>query len=83
MRKVLVALFLLNVTVIVVTTALLPERVAIHFGLGGEPDSWAPRSVNAGLFLAFNVLLFALFYWAVTRYSDPVSPRSAIASPTK
>lgn len=62
MRVALVIVFLANLLVILITTAMMPERVAIHFGVGGAPDEWASRSVNAWLFFVLSVFFFALFY---------------------
>ncbi len=60
MRKVFVVAFLVNVALAVVTTMMMPERVAIHYGPGGVPDSWAPSVVNGGIFVAVSAGLFLL-----------------------
>lgn len=43
--------------------ALLPARVATHFGPSGEPDGWASPTENAVIFMAISTLLFVLFYF--------------------
>jgi uncharacterized membrane protein len=64
MRKLLILLFAANVILWAVSLAVLPARVAIHFGEGGVPDSWASKQSNALLFLALETSLFALFFFA-------------------
>jgi putative effector of murein hydrolase LrgA (UPF0299 family) len=41
MRAAFIASFLANVLLALLSLLVLPERVAIHFDLGGLPDSWA------------------------------------------
>jgi hypothetical protein len=52
----------------------LPERVATHFSLGGQPDGWMHRSTHLGFILAFGLvfplLIVGLLY--ATRFL-PVS----------
>lgn len=38
------------------TASLLPERVAIHFGLGGQADRWTDRSQTASFFEILTVV---------------------------
>lgn len=38
------------------TASLLPERVAIHFGLGGQADRWADRSQTIFFFETLTVV---------------------------
>jgi ABC-type Fe3+ transport system permease subunit len=40
---------------IVVSSRQLPERVATHFDLRGEPDSWMSRSTHVGLMVATGI----------------------------
>jgi uncharacterized membrane protein len=44
-----------------ISTAYLPERVAIHFGVGGEADGWGSAQMNAlfttGLYLVLFLVL--------------------------
>ena len=64
MRKVLIAVFVANLILTAVALAILPEQVAIHFGGGGIPDSWASREFNAAIFLVLEVPFFLMFYFA-------------------
>jgi uncharacterized membrane protein len=64
MRKVLILVFVANLVLTAVSLAILPERVAIHFGGGGIPDSWASREFNAAIFLVLEVPFFLMFYFA-------------------
>ena len=64
MRKVLIAVFVANLILTAVALAILPEQVAIHFGGGGKPDSWASREFNAAIFLVLEVPFFLMFYFA-------------------
>jgi uncharacterized membrane protein len=62
MRRALVLLCILNVALSLVSLSWLPERVAIHFGTGGRPDSWASKEIHALLFLLTQLLMFAIFF---------------------
>jgi uncharacterized membrane protein len=64
MRKLLVLVFCANIILWAVSLHLLPAQVAIHFGKGGMPDSWAAKQINALLFLVLEVPLFAFFFFA-------------------
>lgn len=64
MRVALVVAFLVNITLVLVSWSLCPDRVAIHFGPGGQPDNWAPAYVNALIMLAVHSLMFVLFLWS-------------------
>ena len=61
MRKVFISLFVINLLVDVMSLFILPARVAIHFSLGGIPDGWASREVNALILIAMETLLFIFF----------------------
>lgn len=53
------ALVLLSVGYMVLvagSASLLPERVAIHFGRGGEVDRWTSRSQTIGFFEVLTVV---------------------------
>ena len=62
MRLVFVASYLANVAFSLGSLAVLPERVAIHFGGRGLPDNWASKEANALLLVGVHTLLFALLY---------------------
>ncbi len=64
MRKVLIAVFAANLILMAVSLTLLPDQVAIHFGGGGYPDSWASKEFNAAIFLVLEVPFFLLFYFS-------------------
>ena len=64
MRKALIVAFVANLILTAVSVALLPEQVAIHFGGGGRPDSWAAKEFNALIFLVLEIPLFLMFYYA-------------------
>lgn len=64
MRKVLIFVFAANLILIAVVFAISPDQVAIHFGGGGRPDSWASREFDAVIFLIMEATLFSLFYYA-------------------
>ena len=64
MRKALIAAFAANLILSVISLAILPDQVAIHFGGGGRPDSWASKEFHAAIFLVLEVPFFLMFYYA-------------------
>ncbi len=60
MRTAFIASFVANVLLTLGSLAVLPERVAIHFGARGVADSWAAKEANAALLVGTHVFLFAL-----------------------
>lgn len=58
MRKLFIFAFLANVLLSLASLAVLPDRVAVHFGWGGIANSWGPKAVLAIVFLAIEILLF-------------------------
>ena len=64
MHKALIVVFVANLILMAVSLAVLPDQVAIHFGGGGLPDSWASKEFNAAIFLVLEVPFFLLFYFA-------------------
>ncbi len=64
MRILFLVAFAANLVLAALSPLFLPERVAIHFGLGGSPDNWAPAWINALLFAGLDVLLFVSLYWS-------------------
>ena len=64
MRKILIAVFAANLILAAISFAALPAQVAIHFGAGGKPDSWASKEFNTAIFLVLEVPFFLLFYYA-------------------
>ena len=61
MRNLLIVSFLANVALTLVSLLVLPSEVAIHFGRGGMPDSWASNELNALLFLGIDLFIFIVF----------------------
>jgi uncharacterized membrane protein len=66
MHKALIVVFVANLILMAVSLAVLPDQVAIHFGGGGLPDSWASKEFNAAVFLVLEVPFFLMFYFAAT-----------------
>jgi uncharacterized membrane protein len=64
MHKALIVVFVANLILMTVSLAVLPDQVAIHFGGGGRPDSWASKEFNAAVFLVLEAPFFLLFYFA-------------------
>jgi uncharacterized membrane protein len=64
MHRALIGIFAANLILMAVSLAVLPDQVAIHFGGGGRPDSWASKEFNAAVFLVLEVPFFLLFYFA-------------------
>ncbi len=64
MKMIFILAFVSNVILAFVSLVVCPDRVAIHFGTEGMPDSWAPRYVATLIMLATHVMLFLLFYGA-------------------
>ena len=64
MRMVLILVFVANLILTAIALAVSPDQVAIHFGAGGRPDSWASKEFNAAIFLVLEVPFFLLFYYA-------------------
>jgi uncharacterized membrane protein len=64
MHKALIVVFVANLILMAVSLAILPDQVAIHFGGGGRPDSWASKEFNAAIFLVLEVPFFLMFYFA-------------------
>jgi len=64
MRMVFIGVFAVNVVATLVSLAVLPDRIAIHFGVNGLADGWAPSSVNALLMTGVNVVLFCSLFFA-------------------
>src|SRR4051812_6071739 len=47
----------------------LPQRIATHFDIRGNPDGWMPRDVGAFFLPAFTLVL-----WIVVRLSRRILP---------
>jgi uncharacterized membrane protein len=57
----MISAFVANLILTLVSLLLLPDQVAIHFRGGGVPDAWAPKWINALVFMVIQIPLFALF----------------------
>jgi uncharacterized membrane protein len=64
MRTAFIVSFLANVILAVASLVILPDRVAIHFGLGGSPDGWATKQSNTLIMLAIHTLVFCSLYFS-------------------
>jgi uncharacterized membrane protein len=64
MRSVFILIFIANVVLAFVSLAVLPSRVAIHFGWGGIADNWAPNYINTLIFIGLNTFLFFSLYFS-------------------
>ena len=64
MRTVFCVVLIANVLLWLVSLVVLPDQVAVHFGRGGVPDSWASKEWNALVFVLLEAPLF-LVYTAV------------------
>jgi uncharacterized membrane protein len=74
MRAGFILVFIANVVLSFISFVLLPSRVAIHFGIGGMADNWAPSYINTLLFIGTNTFLFFSLYF---------TPRLVFMFPTK
>jgi hypothetical protein len=64
MRNVFIAAYLANLMLSLASLAILPDRVAIHFGAGGAPDGWASSLTHTLLMLGVDTLVFGALYFA-------------------
>ena len=62
MRVVFILVFIANVILSLISLTILPPREAIHFGVGGIANGWAPSCINALFFIGTNVFLFFCIY---------------------
>ena len=63
MRTIFFVVFAANVLLMLASLVILPDRVAIHFGRGGCPDSWASKEINALVFLLLETPMFLLLWF--------------------
>src|ERR1035437_3257899 len=63
MRTLFILAFIANVVVTLISLAVLPARVAIHYGADGMANGWAPNYVNALLMTGTYVLMFCSLYF--------------------
>jgi uncharacterized membrane protein len=63
MRAGFILVFIANVVLSLVSLVLLPSRVAIHFGIGGMANNWAPSYISTLFFIGTNTFLFFSIYF--------------------
>lgn len=73
--------FIANLVLLVVSYVILPENVAIHFGVDGTPDRWAPTYVNALLMAATHCVIFAVLIFSTK--ATRLFPKKYINIPNK
>ena len=81
MKILFVLTFLANIGLTWGSLAVLPPRVAVHFGPGGMADNWAPGYVHALIMTGIDILLFVSLYFSPHLIS--AFPRSMINLPHK
>ncbi len=64
MRIIFILIFLANIVLSIISLAILPSRVAIHFGVGGMANGWVSSYVNTLLFTGTSTILFFWLYFA-------------------
>ena len=62
-KSLFVMIFIGNILLAVLSLIVLPERVAIHFGGGGLPDSWSSKYFHTIFFMLTDIVLFFLMYY--------------------
>jgi len=62
-RSLFLIAFIANLSLIAFVCLANPGTVAIHFGWGGIPDSWAPASFNAIAMVGISLMLFLIFWF--------------------
>ena len=56
--------FAANVLFALASLAVLPDQVAIHFGAGSAPDSWAAKETYALIMLAIDIPVFLILSYS-------------------
>jgi len=81
MKTAFILTFVANLLLLAVSYAISPERVAIHFGSGGNPDNWAPSHINALLMAGVHTFVFVSLFFStkLTR----ILPRKYVNIPNK
>jgi hypothetical protein len=62
MRKIMIISFAANMLLLIWAFFILPPTVAIHFGLGGHPDSLASKHIYILILFITEVPLFLIFF---------------------
>jgi len=63
-RLLFIISFIANIILILISFIILPPRVAVHFGLYGMPDNWAPNGLHSLLTLGLDTFLFCAMYYS-------------------
>lgn len=72
MKNALLILFIANLLLGAAALCILPDTVAIHFGLGGKAGGWASKEFNFILFALIELMVFAIFnYSHLLLYKTP------------
>jgi uncharacterized membrane protein len=64
MQAAFILSFLSNLVLALISLAVLPERVAIHFGFGGIPDGWASSLASTLMVIGTDAFLFIALYFS-------------------
>jgi len=81
MKRLFLSVFVMTVIFNILSLIILPDRVAIHFGGGGQPDSWGSKEINCLLFIGIESLIFILIWFSPTLMMK--TPPSMINLPNK
>ena len=63
MRKVFIFVFLVNIIFLAASLFILPDRVAMHFSGGGEPDSFGSKYFYAIMLCLIELVTFSVFFF--------------------
>ncbi len=74
MRTAFLMIFAFSIIISFVSYLILPDEVAIHFGFGGKPDSWASKEVNLIATVAIQLIVFLVCYIPL-RFLDAIPAR--------
>lgn len=64
MRDAFILAFAANVALTLVSLAVLPDRVAVHFGADGTANGWMSNGANAAFMSGLHLLLFVSLYFS-------------------
>jgi hypothetical protein len=64
MRTVFILSYLANMILALISLAILPDWVAIHFGYGGTPDDWTTNLTNTLIMSGLHTLVFCSVYFS-------------------
>lgn len=81
MRTAFILSFVANLILALVSLVLLPDNVAIHFGLGGAPDGWASNLTSTLIMLGIHTLVFCSLYFSPRLLATV--PRKCISLPNR